>query len=352
MISIIVPSAKSDSATVRSIMDLLRVGASVRARGVALEVLIIVNGPKAQELKHRIEGAYAEHGTWWQVSESKPVGVNHARNQGAALAKHPVLLFLDDDVRFESTEILLQICEYSSRAESDWAAGGTYRTVSTGSVGKVYGQIQENFQLALERNSGLPFFMGGFLLLPKELFQRLGGFDEEVVWGGAELAINEKLRKSGARLERPPTWSIEHQPELDLSQLVRKGLRQGLGSKTNRVFMTGESTRSSSFAERAYHTAFFIGLSEDKWRERFLRRPRLLLLLMVGATIRVDYLLDPAALHFIESAYWKIRTWSLRATGRNWDEIQVCLSKEHLRIDGLRKEVDFVRKRMELTRRA
>lgn len=352
MISIIVPSAKADSVTVRSIMDLLRVAAAVRGRGVELEVLIVVNGPEAPELKRRLAGVHAEHGSWWQVMESSPVGVNHARNQGAALAKNQVLLFLDDDVRFESTESLLQLCDYSARAESDWAAGGTYRTVSTGSVGKVYGRIQESFQLALERNSGVPFFMGGFLLLPKELFHRLGGFDEDVVWGGAELAINQKLRKSGARLERPPTWSIEHQPELSLSQLVRKGLRQGLGSKTNRVFMTGESTRSSSFAERAYHTAFYIGLSEDKWRERFLRRPRLLLLLLVGATIRVDYLLNPAALRVIESAYWKLRTWSLRATGTNWSEIQACLSKEHVRIDGLRKEVDFVRKRMELTRRA
>lgn len=330
---------------------MLRVGAQVRESNPSLEVLIMVNGEAENSLAQKLL-ARLEKASWWRIEESSPVGVNRARNRGAELATNPILLFLDDDIQFESPDLLPRMESYAKARQGDWAAGGVYRTALGSGVGQTYGLMQERFQMNVERQTGLPFFMGGFLLMPKELFIRLGGFDEGVVWGGAELALNMKLRAASIHLERPENWSVGHLPQMGIAQLIRKGLRQGLGSQKVPELMVPSSEGKPTLVERIYHGAFYVGLNNDHWRERLLRRPWLLILLMGGATIRLDRFLAPTVADFLEKSFWKIKAWCWFARGRTWTEIDERLRNSHPSIDRRRRDLDFVRQLMVLMRGA
>lgn len=157
---------------------------SVRDQSVPAEVIVVENGSTdaTATIAQRLADAV--------VQTEAPLGYSRARNLGAALAHGEVLVFLDADSRM---------------------GPGTLRAILSKAAPMAFGTVLGRpdplrlryrlFYLAKNIGHVLGFYrgvLGGLLFCDAELFRKIGGFDERLVFD--ELHdISRRARHAGAR---------------------------------------------------------------------------------------------------------------------------------------------------------
>lgn len=122
------------------------------------------------------------------------------RNQGARQGDAPWLLFLDDDCYVESD----LLAAYLARADAVLGA-----VVLEGAIHPVGPRPDGNHHAPLNLEGGLLWSCN--LMLRRDLFERLGGFDEEFPFACMEdVDLRERLRAAAARVEFVPAAVVFH----------------------------------------------------------------------------------------------------------------------------------------------
>lgn len=334
-LSLIVPTHRPSSLTKRSLLDLARVLSRAAPPESRIELLICVNGPESTRIGDELRAGLDEAAkARTRILALEQTGVNRARNEAARHADGRTLVFFDDDTILEEPSLLERIRGYADAQQGAWASGGRYRGLARSRAGRAYAHIQSEFQEGIEA-TGQRFFPGGFLVIARELFWNLEGFDEDIVWGGAELRLNERLNRAAAAHPRPSDWVLPHRIRVGWRGLVRKGLRQGQGSLRVPAFdgaPRARAPRELRFGVALYRGAFLVGRSERAaWIDFFMRFPGALILLCFvsrgfGSWYRV---LDLRGVD--ERKFWRLCWILLRLRGLPWDRIEARLKDWHAR---------------------
>jgi GT2 family glycosyltransferase len=138
------------------------------------------------------------------VRRDEPGGPARARNEGWRLARAPLVIFLDDDC--EATERWLE--ELLAAAERAPGALVQGRTVPNPREADRLGAYSRS--LWVEEPG--PYFQGTNILYPRELLERLGGFDAEAFpsFYGEDTDLAWRAIEAGAPVEWAPAALVHH----------------------------------------------------------------------------------------------------------------------------------------------
>ena len=169
------------------------------SRGVKFEFIIIDNG--SDELTKKYIKSLEELPNVRVITNEKNLGFGKANNQGAGIARGRFLLFLNSDVRVGDN--FLQNILNAFKQDSDLSA--------TGACG---GLIDSNINCLGEtrRNSDKwDYIVGWCLAIKKDIFDKIGGFDERYGYGYCEdTDLSYTLKNSGYKIRLTEGLNIHH----------------------------------------------------------------------------------------------------------------------------------------------
>lgn len=168
-----------------------------------------------------------------RLLELPEAGVGRARNAGAALARAPLLWFLDDDVEPLPGALAARLAAHA--AQADLAVVGPLAAAPR-PAGDLLGERLRALDAAAAafhqaRGAALDWscVLGGNLSLPAALLRRVGGFDTTLTgYGGEDYELGCRLQQAGARFALLPEAGGVHEPAgLSLAAYLRRARSLG-----------------------------------------------------------------------------------------------------------------------------
>jgi GT2 family glycosyltransferase len=180
----------------------------------ALEILVIDNN--STDDTAAVVAEFARRDERIRYVRETQQGLSHARNRGIAEARHEVLVFVDDDVDFETNwlgELLRPFADPTvgmaggrmlpyRMALPDWLPRRYYYLIGIVDLGETYGEVPEA--------------SGGNIAVRRAAFERAGTFDVALGRTGKKLLGNEevdlsiRIRKAGFRIVYNPAAIVLH----------------------------------------------------------------------------------------------------------------------------------------------
>ncbi len=223
-VSIIIPTLNNIDYT-RQCLDAIRQTAGT----ISYEVIIVDNG--STDGTRDYIAAEMKAGRLRAILNERNETFSHANNQGAAVAQGTYLLFLNNDTK-PLSGWLSALVETFERDSTIGVQGGKllYPNNTIQHAGIVYGRVKNGSLMhyhiylcmphdALCANKSRDFQMvtGAMLAIRKELFQRIGGFDEHYIFGHEDLDLCLAARAHGCRV-----WYNSHCAAYHFESMTKK----------------------------------------------------------------------------------------------------------------------------------
>jgi GT2 family glycosyltransferase len=128
------------------------------------------------------------------------------RNRGVGVAEAPLLAFTDDDCR-PAPDWLERLVERAAHADGDFILQGRTEP-DPDERQRLYGLARSQSIVGPS-----PWFEACNILYPRELFERLGGFDERFDGGGEDADLGLRAVAAGARpvyVDEARVWHAVH----------------------------------------------------------------------------------------------------------------------------------------------
>ena len=136
----------------------------------------------------------------------RPAGPAVLRNRGVGVAEAPLLAFTDDDCR-PASDWLERLVERAAHADGDFILQGRTEP-DPDERQRLYGLARSQSIVGPS-----PWFEACNILYPRELFERLGGFDERFDGGGEDADLGLRAVAAGARpvyVDDARVWHAVH----------------------------------------------------------------------------------------------------------------------------------------------
>ncbi len=141
--------------------------------------VIVVDGRSEDQTVHVVEHIASENKERMTIHcvPCEKRNVSTQRNLGASMAAHDTILFLDADVVIPPDSWLEEIFTVFTK-EHLAVASCRFMPLPNSRLGRLYFAIVYYFQRFQEKRR--PYAMGAFLMVRKDVFQMVGGFDETI----------------------------------------------------------------------------------------------------------------------------------------------------------------------------
>jgi len=218
LVSIIIPSRGANALLERCIQSILG-----RTTYPSLEILVVNNGPQPPTAFDYYEEISRDPRVR-VVHDERPFNYSAASNLGARLAKGDLLLFLNNDTEVMSSDWLDELAMWATRPSVGLVGAKLLfpngRIQHAGVVLGLTGFAGHIFAGAVEgREScfGLAEWYRNFLavtaaclLTRRDVFEKLGGFDEALTLCGSDVVLGLRAHELGYRVVYNPFARVRH----------------------------------------------------------------------------------------------------------------------------------------------
>lgn len=168
----------------------------------AMQVVIVDNSPKADPALDALAGRYSAK----LLRNDTNCGFGSGCNQGAAMAKTPFLMFLNPDATAEAGCFAALL-----KAAQTYSDASAFNPRTLDGKGNVSIKRKSNLQpdqprlrgLPPETDTEVPVLTGAAIFLAKDVFDRVGGFDEDIFLYYEDDDISLRLAKLGPLMHVP-----------------------------------------------------------------------------------------------------------------------------------------------------
>lgn len=188
---------------------------------VGWEVLVADNG-STDDTRARV-ACWSAHLPARVVDASRRVGINHARNRGAAEARGELLLYCDADDVVQPGWVAAY---WAARHRWD-VAGGQVDGVTLNDDAARRRHPDGRVSRGLATFGWLPTFMGCNFALHRSTHEELGGFDESFVGGSDDIDLAFRAQLGGRRLGFVPDAVVAYRLRGSLVDAARQHYRYG-----------------------------------------------------------------------------------------------------------------------------
>jgi GT2 family glycosyltransferase len=178
-------------------------------QGVLIEVIVVDN----VSADKTIETVKCTEGGLKLLVNRENVGFGRACNQGVSLSSGKYIMFLNPDAAFERNDILAKLCREMER-NSRWGLAGSTVTEADGSVECPPSYTYPKQDRTSRDFSSLPgeiaWVFGASMLVRKEVFLEVGGFDPEFFLTSEETDLCLRLRELGHEIGFVSEVAVRH----------------------------------------------------------------------------------------------------------------------------------------------
>jgi GT2 family glycosyltransferase len=205
----------------------------------------------------------------FQYADTGQIGVNRARNRGLELARGDVVLFIDDDCVLSSPTFLSRHLKWHRDRPEVCGVGGPYElSESAGAIAEAYHWIADHWLMTSRYGADRTLFLvGGNCSFKTKVLKSFGGFNDQILFGGAELDVQIRMTNAGALFIFDENLTIEHRAELSLQSFLYKAFLQGYSADQRRLSELNEEKSFASHLSLTDHVHRYRKLS---WRRQIL----------------------------------------------------------------------------------
>ncbi|HSL30373.1 MAG TPA: glycosyltransferase family 2 protein [Anaerolineales bacterium] len=170
----------------------------------------------------------------------EPFGPARARNLGSARAQGDILLFLDADVTVHANTLALIERHFSEHPETAALFGSYDDQPPHRSLVSLYKNLQHHF-VHHHSQADASTFWTGVGAIRREVFLRLGGFDESYGQPSIEdIELGVRLKAAGYRIRLCPDVQVTHLKRWTLLSMLRTDILNRAIPWTRLIFSTAQ----------------------------------------------------------------------------------------------------------------
>lgn len=205
-VTAIIVNYKSATHALRCIATLLS------QQDVALEILVVDNASGDGSVE-TIGNAYPEQVAL--IASAENLGFGKANNLAARQAQGEYLLIINPDIELLATDVVAGLVQYLQQTPQAGVVGPDVLESRRGK--RVLPRPAYPLQNRLRHTPGLDglpgkhaWILGACMLFRKNLYDRIGGFDEHFFLYGEDIDICLRIRQAGYEVAWQPAFKAEH----------------------------------------------------------------------------------------------------------------------------------------------
>ena len=200
-------------------------------------------------------------------------GYSFYRNLGVKNTKNQVLVFIDDDEEPFNSDWLTNLTDPILKGDVevvtsgyDVSLGNGYLADSISHLGFPGGGCL-GFKTMWNVNDQqyTNHLCTGNFAVSREVLEKIGLFNEDLMYGYEDDALSRKLREQSIRIKYVEKATVSHMPRTNLTDFIRWQIRRGksmydfkLSDKSNNIFTKSRLSYPKKILKKSYLTKYFL----------------------------------------------------------------------------------------------